>query len=606
MHPFRRLRRRFERQQRRTSQRLVRIRAEQRRQQRDGFSPTPRLERTTLIERFMPNWWGAVGANIASWIALGPSFLPRTWWMTAGSVAFSQLYGYAVGSGARTVRSLLRTPVRKLLRLNNSPTFPTTLNRYWRWGSVITMSIGTLVALQRSIPRQREIAHRIGVPKPSARAQAIGLAAGTGFATAALVWFTALRLQSHSTRQFLHRFAPALAAPFSGTIITYALTYYLNRSILWQQLMERLHDAAMAKNLSPLPGRVPPQQPERSGSPASFEPYNTLGRHGKSVASDGPRAKDIAAYWREPALEPVRAYVGLRAQVSIPDAAKRAVAELKRAGGFERDVICIMVGTGTGWLNDWCMSSLEYLTRGNCAVVSLQYTVLTSFLALAVDRNSPKVTGQALYREVMAEVESMPEEQRPRVVMSGESLGAFGALSVFENAQDMTDRLDGAVWSGTPQIAPIWRELTEGRGPGSLEILPRVGDGSRIRFSNRSIDLNGPVDGEPYAPWADARRFIFLQHPSDPVVWGNWSLLWREPQWMREPRGHDVTSAWRWWPWVTFWQVAADGPLSINTPGGHAHRYFEEYIGAWAAVLDIPGVDTTALANEIRPFIRPH
>lgn len=606
MLPFRRIRNRVDAQRRRNRARLRRIQAEQRAQQRAGFSAQPRTQRTGTIDRLMPNWWGAIGANIASWIALGPSFLPRTWWMTAGSVGFAQIYGYAVGSGARAARSLLRNPFRRLLHLNANPEFPARLNRIWRWTSVATMSAGTLIALARSIPRQREIARKIGVPEPSARTQIVGLVAGSGFAAAALAWFTALRLQSHSTRQFLRRFAPALAAPFSGTVITFALTYYLNRSLVWHRLMQRLHDSAMAKNLSPLPGREPPLQAERSGSDASFEPFMTLGRHGKAVVSDGPRAEHISAYWGEPAMEPVRAYVGLRAQVSIPEAAKRAVAELKRAGGFERDVICIKVGTGTGWLNDWSMAAMEYLTRGNCATVSLQYTVLTSSLAILVDRNSPKLTGQSLYREVMREIAQMPAEARPRVVMSGESLGAYGGLSVFDNADDMMRRLDGAVWAGCPQITAIWQELTAKRQPGSPEILPRIGDGSHIRFSNRSSDLAGPAGAAPYSPWNSDRRFIFLQHPSDPVVWGTWSLMWKEPQWMREARGHDVTPHWRWWPWVTFWQVVADSPMSITTPAGHAHRYFEEYIAAWAEVLGIEHVDTEALAEEIRPHIHPH
>ncbi|MFD2675028.1 alpha/beta-hydrolase family protein [Gulosibacter bifidus] len=606
MFRFRRIRTQLDRQRQRRIRFMRRAKIAHQAQQRDGFAPSPRAKRPTTIARYLPNWWGAIGANIASWIALGPSFLPRTWWMTAGSVALAQIYGYAVGSGARSVRSLLRIPARRLLHLPNNPTFPATLNRIWRWTSVLTMSAGTVVALLRSIPRQREIARRIGVDEPSTRTQIVGMAAGTAFASAIFGWLTVFRLQSHSTKQLLRRFAPALAAPFSGTLITFGLTYYLNRSILWQRLMERLKAAAHAKNLSPLPGRVPPEQSERSGSAASLEPFNTLGRHGKAIVSDGPRGSDIAAYWGEPALEPIRAYVGLRAQVSIPDAAKRAVAELKRAGGFDRDVICIKVGTGTGWLNDWSMAAIEYLTRGNCAVVSLQYTVLTSSLALLVDRNSPKLTGQALYREVMAEIETLPADQRPKIVMSGESLGAFGGLSVFDDAADMMARLDGAVWAGCPQIAAIWQELTEAREPGSLEILPRIGDGSRIRFSNRTEDLHGPVEGEPYAAWADDSRFIFLQHPSDPVVWGSTSMIWREPQWMRETRGHDVTAHWRWWPWVTFWQIVADSPMSISTPGGHAHRYFEEYVGAWAEVLGVTGVDADALAAEIRLFIHPH
>lgn len=50
------------------------------------------------VSPLLPNWWGLVGGQIASWIALGPSFLPRRWWTTAGSVSLSQMYGYAIGS----------------------------------------------------------------------------------------------------------------------------------------------------------------------------------------------------------------------------------------------------------------------------------------------------------------------------------------------------------------------------------------------------------------------------------------------------------------------------------------------------------------------------
>ena len=70
-----------------------------------------------------------------------------------------------------------------------------------------------------------------------------------------------------------------------------------------------------------------------------------------------------------------------------------------------------------------------------------------------------------------------------------------------------------------------------------------------------------------YVPW-ESPRVVFAQHPSDPVVWFDPSLLWREPAWLQERVGHDVTPAMRWFPWITFWQIASDMPLSIAAPGG--------------------------------------
>lgn len=556
----------------------------------------------------VPNWWGIVGGQLASWIALGPSFLPRKWWMTATSVSLSQLYGYAIGVSLRAARNGIvrvmreRVPREKLpIRLGRQLA---KLTAPWQALLLSGLVLGTSSALISSINRQREIALLVDQDPPTPRIQLLGLAAGTAGTLGVLLGLRLIRLQSWGTRQLLQRYLPAIAVPFSGTAITLGLFYLLNRSILWKRILNGIQDSAAANNLKPLPGRTPPKQRERSGSAASLEPFGTLGRHGKIVVADGPRAEDIARFTGEAAKEPVRAYVGLRATVSIDDAAKRAVRELRRAGGFERKHLCIYIGTGTGWLNDWSMAAMEYLTRGDCAMVSLQYTVLPSAFAMMLDRNSPQRTGQALYRAVAAELDRMPAASRPRLYMSGESLGAFGGLSEFKDARDMTERLDGAIWAGSPQFSPIWQELAANRVAGSSQIRPRIGDGSTIRFSNRLGDLDQSNTGTPYAPWGE-RRFVFMQHPSDPIVWWNVSLIWREPEWMAEPRGHDVTEHMTWWPWVTFWQIAADMPTSIQTKGGHAHRYYEEYVAAWAQVLGVDA-DVDALINEIRPRIRPH
>lgn len=556
----------------------------------------------------LPDWWGVVGAQLATWIALGPSFLPRSWWMTAASASLSQLYGYALGVGARAARigiaAVVRSQVpaeRLPLRLGHQIA---KLTGAWQIVLLSGLVLGTATALVNSMNRQREIARLVDQEPPTPRIQLLGLTAGTAASIGVLLGVRLFRLQSWGTRQLLKRYIPAIAVPFSGSAITLGLLYLFNRSFLWNRLIENIQASASLNNLKPLPGRTPPKQIERSGSAASLEPFGTLGRHGKAIVADGPRAKDISRFTGEAAKEPVRAYVGLRATVTINEAARRAVRELKRAGGFQRKHLCIYIGTGTGWLNDWSMAAMEFLTKGDCAMVSLQYTVLPSAFAVMLDRKSPKTTGRALYRAVAEELEKLPASKRPKLYMTGESLGAFGGLAEFADARDMTERLDGAIWSGTPQFSPIWEELTAGRVPGSSVIRPRIGDGSMIRFSNQLGDLPRSNAGTDYAPWGP-RRFVFMQHPSDPIVWWNVPLIWKEPEWMTEPRGFDVTEHMTWWPWVTFWQIAADMPASIATKGGHAHRYYEEYVAAWAEVLGVDA-DVDALIEAIRPFIRPH
>jgi uncharacterized membrane protein len=95
---------------------------------------------------------------------------------------------------------------------------------------------------------------------------------------------------------------------------------------------------------------------------------------------------------------------------------------------------------------------------------------------------------------------------------------------------------------------------------------------------------------------------LYLQHPSDPIVWWTPRLLLTEPDWLREPRGHDVLGSVRWIPFVTFWQVTADLPFATEVPGGHGHKYTSEYVDAWATVLQ-PSDWTEAKSARLREIV---
>ena len=79
-------------------------------------------------------------------------------------------------------------------------------------------------------------------------------------------------------------------------------------------------------------------------------------------------------------------------------------------------------------------------------------------------------------------------------------------------------------------------------------------------------------------------------------------LLLTEPDWLREPPGHDVLGAAQWIPFITFWQVTADLPFATEVPGGHGHKYTSEYVDAWATVLQ-PAGWTEAKAQQLRELI---
>src|SRR5699024_10527615 len=94
------------------------------------------------------------------------------------------------------------------------------------------------------------------------------------------------------------------------------------------------------------------------------------------------------------------------------------------------------------------------------------------------------------------------------------------------------------------------------------------------------------------------------QHASDPVVWWSWDLLWHEPDWLREKVGRDVSPDLSWTPYVTFWQIAVDMPLSIDVTGGHGHEYRAEMVPYWTGVLVLdPMADYSDIIAAIDSFI---
>ena len=96
---------------------------------------------------------------------------------------------------------------------------------------------------------------------------------------------------------------------------------------------------------------------------------------------------------------------------------------------------------------------------------------------------------------------------------------------------------------------------------------------------------------------------VYLQHASDPIAWWNPDLLFQRPDWLREPRGYDVSPRMEWIPVVTFLQVSADMAVAVDVPDGHGHRYVKDVANAWAAILQPPGW-TSAKTEKLRLLLR--
>lgn len=189
------------------------------------------------------------------------------------------------------------------------------------------------------------------------------------------------------------------------------------------------------------------------------------------------------------------------------------VRELERTGAFERPVLALLGTTGTGWVDELNVRSIEYLTDGNCATAAMQYSFLPSPVAFVTDRDLPERAGRALVNAVERALGARPEATRPKLYLGGESLGSFGMQAAFADSADMLVRVDGAVWVGTPGATTVWEEVTAVRHGGSPQIAPVVDNGRHIRFATTAADLTRDRYGRDLGPWSAPRWFTCYMPP---------------------------------------------------------------------------------------------
>jgi len=533
---------------------------------------------------------GLIFALFGLWTALTPSLVPRTWWMVAVNVWLSTLFAYGIGGFIGRISRWLAEITR--LHVTVSTSAVRGIRRSW-YAILTLISLGMFIWCTR---QQRSVSDAVGLPRKVWFAQTVGVLTGLVFFVTTVLL---MRFIAHGIRTLytgVHRF---IAQPVLAVVVvalSVALLLWATNNVIVRTTANGIAHVMAQTNAQTAAGRTPPTSPLRSGSPASLQTWDGLGREGKDVVTDGPSAAMISDVMGKPAKEPIRVYAGLNAQRDYTAEARGVLAELIRTGAFHRKVLVIQNGTGSGWVEEWSVSAVEYLTRGDCATATMQYSYLGSVGAFLLDRESPKQGARALFTIIYNYWKTLDPQTRPKLYTSGVSLGSFGGQAAFASINDMVSKVDGAVWVGTPGFTPIWKDLEKHRREGSPEIVPVIGNGRVVRFIGNPREITHDHWGAPYPPWRSHTRIAYVQHPSDPVTWWSPEMIWAEPDWMRERAGNDVNPHILWTPWSSFWQVTADMTLATTPPGGHGHNYHSEFIPIWAAVLGISCDDNTVAA----------
>ncbi|QII00877.1 hypothetical protein BH92_14220 [Rhodococcoides fascians A21d2] len=246
----------------------------------------------------------------------------------------------------------------------------------------------------------------------------------------------------------------------------------------------------------------------RSGGPDSLVPWGTLGREGRKFVSGGfvPGS--------------VRTYVGLDSAPTLDRRVALAVADMERAGAFDRSVVVVAIPTGSGWVDENAVTGAESRFGGDVATVAVQYSNKPSWATFMFAEDDARSSAEAVAHAVAARAAT--KSTPPQIVVYGQSLGAVAGSDTYLALRRTDPLVCGAVWAGPPAGA---------------------------------VNTDGAT---------------VLANSSDPVVRWSADLLWSAP----DPTAtrHDAPTP-MWLPLVSFVQTSVDLAAALDVEAGHGHRY---------------------------------
>ncbi|HWC23123.1 MAG TPA: alpha/beta-hydrolase family protein [Flexivirga sp.] len=527
----------------------------------------------------------SVAGLVVGWLALlvsfAPSLLPRPWAVQAVASALSAVTGYAAGALLGSVASVVFgwLGVRVLVADHAHRT----RLHIVLWTLAIAVTITVWFAGYRG---RRHSARLVDLPEPSLWTDALSLVAAVALTAILMAIIWTVRGAFRASRFVLGFALPKPLAGLLAVCLVAGSVTWLTRSVIAVKGLEALSASASKVNDDPPEGLHAPASPLVSGSKGSTQPWSALGREGQIYTAHAPDPAAISAITGRAAKQPIRLYAAPETgDVDPHELVQTIVKEIQRTGALDRKYVNVVGTTGSGWVDEYNVRTLEVLTGGDVATVAVQYSFLPSVVQFLTNRTLPAEVGSALVREVTRLIEQRPAGSRPRLLLSGESLGALSTEAAFSRGDQLLRAVDGALWSGTPNSTPLWRSLTKSRQRGSPQVAPLIDNGRHIRFAGNPRQIDHDAYGRPLPREWDSPRVLFMQHPSDPIVWWDPSLIYQQPAWTRERAGHDVDKDLTWYPLITFWLTTVDLISANSSVGGHGHRYRSELIDGWAGVL---------------------
>jgi uncharacterized membrane protein len=452
-----------------------------------------------------------------------------------------------------------------------------------RWVSRIPVALPAGIAISawkiHRVHTKAAEAHDTTIADVSTR-NSVGIAIGVGAGVLALQ--AGERVIAHGVARGLARIAPAY------DVVSNPIGHVVSLAVLgagmyagYEYAVRRVENGAAAVEPA---YDSPPTSPLVSGGPGSPVSFESLSREGRRFVNMTLTRDEISTVMGEPAVaDPIRLFVGLDSASLMEDRVDLLLDEMVRTKAFERKVVCFVSPTGSGYINYVMAESLEYLTRGDCAIVTMQYSLLPSSMSLtrtslAVDQN------RSIMHAISGYMRGMDPAKRPRLVAFGESLGALTMQDIWahRSVEAMErDFIHSSLYVGTPsatQFAHHWRISPEKIDP----------QGKLIELDNFGDFLDLPADRQQVI------RHVLVSHYDDPIPKFGTNLLMRRPWWLgpadlRPPR---VPRSAEWAPWTTFVLTAIDllNAMEVvpGTFGRRGHDYREDIPRFVSQAYDLP------------------
>lgn len=336
-----------------------------------------------------------------------------------------------------------------------------------------------------------------------------------------------------------------------------------------------------------------------SGSKASLVDWGSLSVQGRRFVSTAVTKQQILDVTGKKAVnEPIRCYVGLDSAATEKDRLDLAMFELERTNAFERETIMLVSPTGTGYVNYVAVEAAELMSLGNIATIVMQYSKRPSPMSL--DRVSEgRLQFRMLVKAINNRINELAPDKRPRLVVFGESLGAWTSQDAFiDQGTDglLNAGIDKAIWIGTP-YGSKWKTQVMGNE------RPDVNSKLVGKFDN--IDELKSLSNKA----KNELRYCMITHYNDPVALFGANLIYQKPDWLMEPakRPPTVSQSQYYTTPGTFLLTLVDMKNAMNViPGqfeasGHDYRAdLAEFVRAVYGYTDISDKQLAKIEKQLR------